>query len=321
MRGLPAQRLGDGRRGGAAHAGRRDVDHLARVRPARARPRGRARRPRRGAGRHGGAHAHESPRVPPRGRRGDAPRRGRVLGLQHLVAGADRVPAGRRGQPRARHRGRVPRSGPGRAAALPRPRARRGRRGARRAVRARKLGLRLRRRLASRLARGPGHAHLHLGNDRAAQGRAAHARQRDGAVAGHPRGHAAPRRRARGLLPARRPRRRPRHHALRRAGLRHPAHGLPRPQGGHRPPARRPADAVGRRSPDLGEAQGGARGGHGRRHPSGGRRRARRPGHAGGRAGAGPPARARSASTPRSITSSARPRRRRTFSSSSRPWG
>jgi long-subunit acyl-CoA synthetase (AMP-forming) len=37
-------------------------------------------------------------------------------------------------------------------------------------------------------------------------------------------------------------------------------------QGGHRPPARRPADAVGRGSPDLGEAQGGARGGHGRRH-------------------------------------------------------
>ena len=182
MRGLPAHRLGDRRRGGAAHAGRRDVDHLARVRPARAVLAGRARRSRRGARRHGGAHAAQPPRVPPRRRRGDAPRRGAVLDLQHLAAGPDRLPAGRRGRPRGRHRGGVPRRGSQAARARCRAlehvvvveAARRG--DLARRARPRRAGLRLRRRLAGGRARRPGHADLHLGHDRPAQGRAAHPR-------------------------------------------------------------------------------------------------------------------------------------------------
>ena len=80
------------------------------------------------ARRHGRADAHQPAGVQPRRHRRAAPRRDRLLGLQHLHAGAGRVPVRQRRQPRGDHRAGVPARGPGGAAALARARAHRARR-------------------------------------------------------------------------------------------------------------------------------------------------------------------------------------------------
>ena len=101
--------------------------------------------------------------------------------------------------------------------------------------------------LAGSRARRHPHADLHVGHDRSAEGRAAHARQRNGAV---------PRARRRQPLAERRgvdrvvfadgAHRRPRPHALRPDGVGRDAHLLPRGHPGVRPRRRRSSDPLGR---------------------------------------------------------------------------
>ena len=81
---VPADRRRAPRRDRAAHPRRRRRDHVARVRRARRADRRRAGRARRRARRHGRDDAAQPARVPPRRHGGAAPRRGAVLGLQHL---------------------------------------------------------------------------------------------------------------------------------------------------------------------------------------------------------------------------------------------
>ena len=132
----------------------------------------------------------QPPRVPPRRHGRAAPRRGAVLGLQHEHRRAGRPPVPQRRQPRRDHRGALPArpcwppaahapelahvvqvdgadddiislaelEGTG-ASALP-----------------------LRRDLAGGRAGRPRRDHLHVGHDRPAEGRRAHARERDGRV-------------------------------------------------------------------------------------------------------------------------------------------
>ena len=114
--------------------------------------------------------------------------------------------------------------------------------------------------LAGGRARGPRHDHLHLGHHRAAEGRRAHPRQRDGRVRllrGALPAHA---RRPRDVLPPERARRRPLEQPL--VGVDHPRllDHLGR-RHAHRdlPAAERAADALGRGAADLGEAPQGAR--------------------------------------------------------------
>ena len=154
--------------------------------------------------------------------------------------------------------------------------------------RARGTGLRAR--LARRRARRHPHDHLHVGHDRPAEGRPAHARQRDG---GRGRGGAArrlPGRLARDLVAAERARRRAHRPPLPADRLRHDDHDLPGPAPDRRVPAGGQADVVLRRPARVGEAQGRGGGQAGRqragaagcsRRPS--RRRAAQAGQAGAR--------------------------------------
>ena len=127
VRGLPAHGgPRPGRRRAADPRRRREPD-LARVRRAGAPHRGRAARARRAPG----PHRRPDDDQPPRdgaGRRGrDPPRRGAVLGLQHLHDGADRLPVRQRRQPGGGLRGGVPAAGAG-GEHRPRPRRLRRRR-------------------------------------------------------------------------------------------------------------------------------------------------------------------------------------------------
>ena len=222
----------------------------------RARPRLRraARRARRRPRRHRRDHAHQPARVLRRRPRGDAPRRDPVLDLQHVVAGADRLPVRQRRQPRRRDRGGVPAGDRGRRASTATIVM----------VDERRSGHERRRRSTpgARRARRRAHAHLHVGDDRAAEGRAAHAPQppdRDPRAAARCRRS----RRAGGSSRSCPPRTSPTAGA--RTTRRSAASGFTvttrrRPARGHRRAARGAADGLGRGAADLGEAQGGARG-------------------------------------------------------------
>ena len=109
VRGLPDHGRRARRRARAAVQGHRLRVQLRRVRGDRKRraaafaalghrPRG-----------HGRLHARQPPGAPPLRLRRDAPRRHLLLDLQHLLAGADRVPRERRRQQRGGHREGIPR--------------------------------------------------------------------------------------------------------------------------------------------------------------------------------------------------------------------
>ena len=144
-------------------------------------------RARRGPWRHGGADDDQPARVQPGGHRRVPPGRHAVLGLQHVLSRADRIPVLERRQQGRHLRVPVPRDAAGgrRAGARAlRDHRRGGRRrhdaGADRGRRDRRL--RLRGRLAGRRGRRCPHADLHLGHHGPAEGRGDHAREHDGAV-------------------------------------------------------------------------------------------------------------------------------------------
>ncbi len=198
VRGVSDHRRRRADAGRPAHARRRGGDHLRRVPRPRAAPGRRPARARRAPRGHGRLHAHQPPRVPSARHRGDAPRRGAVLDLQHLVGRADRLSAAgcrlrggdrRAGLRRADGRGRRAR----RARSRTRSCSTRTARGRSAWPSSRRRGARTRTSTSRRRWRAVGarrraHADLHLGHDRAAQGRAAHPRQRAGAVPGPGRG-------------------------------------------------------------------------------------------------------------------------------------
>ena len=152
------------------------------------------------------AHAHEQAGVPSLRLGCAASRCHAVLRLQHVHAGAGRLPGeGRRGA-HLRDREGLPRPRPGdrRARARRGRRRRRSRRGAhdrRRRGRGRPR-VRLRGGLARRRAGGHAHAHLHVGHDRPAEGRSAHPRQRARGAQGLRPGRRLPGRRAGDLVAA-----------------------------------------------------------------------------------------------------------------------
>ncbi len=273
MRGVSAHRGRARRCAGAAAEGQRVRGELGRVRGDRAAAGGRLRRARRRPRRHGRVHAGQPPRPAPLRRRRDAPRRRLLLGLQHVLAGAGRVPGRRRRQPGDRHRAGVPRAGAGgaRAGADAGARGRRRRRAAGGDDLARRAGgdggggVRLRGRLARGRARGRALPDLHLGHHRAAQGGAADPRQHGRRVARLRPGLRDRAGRAQHLLPALGPRRRPLEPALRADVLRHLRLLLPRPARDGRLLDRGAADLLGRGAADLGKTEGGAGDGDGGR--------------------------------------------------------
>ena len=203
---------------------------------------GGAARARRATRRHGRVHAGEPARVPPAGHGGDAPRRDPVLGLQHLLARADRAicsttrPTGwSSSRRRSCERDAARRSTAGRGSVEhlivldgADERLDHARASSRRPSRA--DGLRLRGDVARGRARRRADADLHVGHDRAAEGRAADARQRARPVPRARRGSARwPSGGGDGLVPAAGPHRRPRPHSLRPDGLGRHAHQLPGP--------------------------------------------------------------------------------------------
>ena len=274
---LPAHRRPRPGRGRAADPGGRGHADLAGVRRAGPPDRRRPARPRRPAGRHGRPDADQPARVRARRRRGDAPGRRPVLALQHLVGRAGRLPVRQRRQPGRGLRGRDPRRRL-RRRRRPRPRGVRRRRAARHADAGRARGdgpgrLRLRRGVAVRRARRPGHADLHLGHHRPAEGRADHPPPRPGAAPGDHRGGRRPGGGPDHLVPAVGAHRGPGDHAVPRGGA-----GRAGDLRGRRPDHRRragrhPPDDLVRGAPGLGEAQGRA-GGHGPRARPGHRTRA-----------------------------------------------
>ena len=193
VRGVPDHRRRARRPGRAADARRRDLDHASPSTPSASGGWPAASMRSASPRRHGRLHAHQPPGVPPARHGGDAPRRDPVLDLQHLLAGADRLPARRRRQPGDGRRGGVSRPrrgrrsqhvGVGRApdrARRRRPRTRSRSRSSRR-LEPRPRASTSRPRWRAVGARGRADADLHLRHHRPAQGRAAHPRQRAGAV-------------------------------------------------------------------------------------------------------------------------------------------
>ncbi len=187
----------DADRSAAAHGGqpprdrrgpycrRQRLDHVVGAAPAR---RGGRRRPgeaRRRPRRHGRDHARQPPRVPHRRPGRDDARRHPVLDLPHVSAGGDPIPGRRRRLAGRGRRAGVPANDARGAQAPARARAcdrRRRRRLGRHDLARRRRGLepRFRRREGRRRdrARRPRHADLHLGHDRAAEGRSAGPPQR-----------------------------------------------------------------------------------------------------------------------------------------------
>ena len=272
LRGLSGHRGAPRRRACAADARRRG-DHLAAVRRAGARPRRRPRRARHRARRHRRDHAHQPSRRARRRRRGAPSRCDAVLGLQHVLAGADRVRVRPRRRASRRHRARVrrpgaggPREPAGAPLRLHRRRRRARYRRPRGAQRLRRSRVRLRVRLARRRAAGHRDAHLHVRHDRAAQGRRAHAREPRVGRGRVARCHRPVPRRPPDVVPADGAPRRPRVRALPRDAERRDHHLRRRPEGRRARHRRGPPDAVARRPARVGEAQGRA-GGEVRRSP------------------------------------------------------
>ncbi len=185
-------------------------------------------------GRHHRADARQPARVPPRRPRGDDGRGDAVLDLHDLRAQPDRVRGLGRRRADHRHRAAVPgqRAGGAQVAARRRARHRRRRRGACGHARAgRRSGRRrLRRRGLDRGAepRGRADADLHVGHDRAAQGRRARPPQPARGRQRHRGDRPVPRGRARHLLAAERPHRRARRAPLPADRLRLRGHVLSR---------------------------------------------------------------------------------------------
>ena len=140
--------------------------------------------PRRPPRRHRRADAGQPPRVQPRRHGRDAPRRDAVLDLQHLLARADRATCSGTRQPGRDHRAPVPStciarrriarasstSSASTTTATARSRSADSRRHGR-------PDFDFEASLARRRARRRADPHLHVGHDRAAEGRAAHARR------------------------------------------------------------------------------------------------------------------------------------------------
>lgn len=240
------------RRHRAAH-GRRaaDADLEPVPRPGRRRRRG-ARRSRRAPRRQRRADVGQPAGVLRRRHRRPVPRRRPVLGVQHLLRRAGRLPVLRCGQPGRRHRAAVPPGRPGGAGARRLRRAHRGdRRGRRRrdpdprrSGRGRTRGFRPRRGERPGRAGRRGDADLHLGHHRAAQGRRADPRQPGGAVE-HAGAHLADQAGRPGrVLPARRAHRRP----ARSASTWPTTSATPSPAVRTRPGWPRPSPSAGRRS-------------------------------------------------------------------------
>ena len=147
----------------------------------------RPREPRRRQGRHGRDDAQQPPRVHPHRPRGGLARRGPVLDLPDLLAGADPVRRLRRRREGRDHRDGVPR-GLRQGARGPAGRRDAGRRSTATAATTRSTSSRRSTRtstpaetVAGGRARRPADADLHLGHDRAAEGRPAHPPQPDDA--------------------------------------------------------------------------------------------------------------------------------------------
>ena len=126
--------------------------------------------------------------------------------------------------------------------------------------RGRRPGLRSRAALARGRPGGRPDADLHVGHDRAAQGRAARAPQPDGRGQGRRRRDQVPRRLEGDLVAAGGAHRRAQRAPLPADRVRDDDHVLPEPARDRRLPAGRQADLVLRRAADLREAQGGPRG-------------------------------------------------------------
>ena len=225
-------------------------------------------------------------------------RRGAVLDLPDLGAGADRLRRRRRRREARDRRGGLPRRLPAARALDARVVVLEGERGEGThgvgGRRGRRPGVRRRERVARGRARRPADADLHLGHDRAAEGRRARAPQPARRRREHRADDPVPRRGEGHLVAAVGAHRRARRAPLPADRLRDDDHLLRQPARGRLLPAAGQADVVLRRPADLGEAQVGARGDArraARRAARAGAGRARRRdpqgrARAGGRAGA-----------------------------------